>query len=123
MSAIANQKFNHLYLQGYRPLQNHLKKLLWRPHPGRHRSLRILPCTMPPDSRKQLKKLMLCPNSWSSVPTLIIIKEKMGEWQNNNVAIYKLAAILPSDLIWETPKDKFSCSFVNATMYPHPAQQ
>jgi hypothetical protein len=28
MSAIANQKFNHLYLQGYRPLQNHLKKLL-----------------------------------------------------------------------------------------------
>jgi hypothetical protein len=28
MSAIANQKFNQLYLQGYQPLQNHPEKLL-----------------------------------------------------------------------------------------------
>jgi hypothetical protein len=25
MSAISNKKFNHLYLQGYQPLQNHLE--------------------------------------------------------------------------------------------------
>jgi hypothetical protein len=35
---------------------------------------------MLPASRKQLKRPMLCPNSWSSAPTPIIIKEKMGEW-------------------------------------------
>jgi hypothetical protein len=34
-----------------------------RPHPGCHRSLRILPHTTLPASRKQLKRLMLHPNS------------------------------------------------------------
>jgi hypothetical protein len=32
MSAIANQKFNHLYLQGYQPLQNHPEDCYDGPH-------------------------------------------------------------------------------------------
>jgi hypothetical protein len=32
MSAIANQKFNQLYLQGYQPLQNHLEDCCEGPH-------------------------------------------------------------------------------------------
>jgi hypothetical protein len=91
--------------------------------PG-HRSLRILPHTAPPASRKQLKRPMLRPNSWSSAPTLIIIKEKMGEWQNNNVTIYKLEAILSSDLTWETSKDIPTLNRnSHALRQPHPYQR
>jgi hypothetical protein len=61
MSATANQKFNQLYLQGYQPLQNHLEKLLWRPHPGCHRSLRILPYTEPLANRQQLRDWCFTP--------------------------------------------------------------
>jgi hypothetical protein len=32
ISAIANQKFNQLYLQGYQPLQNHLEDCCEGPH-------------------------------------------------------------------------------------------
>jgi hypothetical protein len=32
MSAVANQKFNQLYLQGYQPLQNHLEDCSEGPH-------------------------------------------------------------------------------------------
>jgi hypothetical protein len=49
MSALANQKFNQLYLQGYQPTR------MQEPEDPAH--------TMPPASRKQLKRLMLCPNS------------------------------------------------------------
>jgi hypothetical protein len=33
------------------------------------------------------KRPTLHPKSWSSAPTPIIIKEKMGKWQSNNAAI------------------------------------
>jgi hypothetical protein len=53
MSAIVSQKFNQLCLQRYQPFQNHPEDDC-EALPGHPRSLRILPQTTPPASRKQL---------------------------------------------------------------------
>jgi hypothetical protein len=54
ISAITNQKFNQLYLQGYQPLQSHPEDLFEGPYHSPWK-LRISPHTTPPISRKQLK--------------------------------------------------------------------
>jgi hypothetical protein len=64
MSAIANQKFNQLYLQGYQPTRIQESEDL-APYSA--------PC-----QQEAVERPKLHPNSQSSAPTLIIIKEKMG---------------------------------------------
>jgi hypothetical protein len=53
---------------------------------------------MHPASRKQLKRQMLHPNSWSSALILIIIKEKWGNDRTIMPPFYKSAASLSSSL-------------------------
>jgi hypothetical protein len=74
MSAIANQKFIQLYLQGYQPLQNRPESTVRAPTRTPKESEDLAPC-----QQEAAKRPMLHPNSRSSAPTLIIIKEKMGE--------------------------------------------
>jgi hypothetical protein len=66
MSAIANQKFNHLCLQGYQPTT--------MPQESEYLAPYSTPC-----QQEVAKRTTLHPNSQSSAPTLIIIKEKRGE--------------------------------------------
>jgi hypothetical protein len=40
-----------------------------------------------PCQQEAAQRPMRHPNSWSSAPTFIIIKEKIGEWYNNNATI------------------------------------
>jgi hypothetical protein len=64
MSAIANQKFKQLYLQGYQPTRMQESEDL-APYSA--------PC-----QKEAAKRLMLRPNSQSSAPIDIIVKEING---------------------------------------------
>jgi hypothetical protein len=92
MSTIANQKFNQLYLQGYQPLQRVVP-------PGCHRSLRILPHTMPPASRKQLRGQCFDPIPDPQPLPSSLLKKK---WGNDRIIIMspfcESATILSSGL-------------------------
>jgi hypothetical protein len=74
MSGIVKKNFNHLYLQGYQPLQNHPEDCYKGSYQDATGVWESCPC-----QQEAAKKLILCPNSQSLAPTLIIIKEKMGE--------------------------------------------
>jgi hypothetical protein len=82
MSAMANQKFIQLYLQGYHPLQNHPEDCYEGPY-RRHRSLRILPHIVLACQHEAAKRLMLRPNSRSSAPISPSLLKK--EWGNDRV--------------------------------------
>jgi hypothetical protein len=78
MSAIANQKFNQLYLQGYQLLQNLPENYYEGPYQDATESEALVPYNAP-CQQEAAKRPTLLPNSRSSAPTLIFIKEKMRE--------------------------------------------
>jgi hypothetical protein len=79
MSAIANQKFNQLYLQGYQPLQNYPEDCYEGPHQDTTGVWRSCPiqCLLPAGSSLEAHALPQFP---ILSPYPIIIKEKKGEW-------------------------------------------
>jgi hypothetical protein len=77
MSAIANQKFNQLYLQGYN-LSKTVRRTAMRAPTRMQESEDLAPYSAP-CQQEAAKRLTLYPNSQSSASILIIIKEKVGE--------------------------------------------
>jgi hypothetical protein len=69
-----------LYLQGYQPLQNCPEDCYEGRAPTRTQEPEDPAPYNASCQQEAAKRPTLHPNSQSSAPTLIIIKEKMGEW-------------------------------------------
>jgi hypothetical protein len=78
MSAIANQKFNQLHLQGTNLSITVQRTAMRAPTRTPQESEDLAPYSTP-CQQETAKRPMFRPNSQSSGPTLIIIKEKNGE--------------------------------------------
>jgi hypothetical protein len=75
MSAIANQKFNQLHLQGYQPLV--VQRTAMRAPTRMQESEDLVPYSTT-CQQEAAKRPTLCPNSQSQVPTPSLLKKKWG---------------------------------------------